>query len=124
MKVTTIFSLRITACELTDGMSSSAVVPDHWITSEPQVGTPPNARPNSAQPWAVEIPAPPGELPKLVVRLVREDVMRTPIDVGKVKVTGTVSTFNVLYKNDERSTEWTPIMEDGIPKVSQYTLCQ
>jgi len=96
------------ACTLIEGMSSNTIIPDSFISTEPESAEATALRPSSKDVFV----APSDNIPAIIIRLVEKD--QEAVAVQSIDVEGQVNEVEVYYlDSDEANAQYKPVTRPG-----------
>lgn len=99
---------HLAACTLIEGMSSNTIIPDSFISTEPESAGASALRPSSKEVFV----APSDNIPAIIIRLVEKD--QEPVAVASIVLNGQVKEAEFLYlESDEPNAEYKPVTRPG-----------
>jgi len=97
--------LLFPACPVKEGMESRTIIPDDFLTANPESDTVKNVRPGQPGQYTEDA----DKQPTISVRLVPDE--DEPVPMGIVKLTGNMPSFTILYLTPEGKE--TPVTKPG-----------
>lgn len=98
----------LAACTLIEGMSSNTIIPDSFISTEPESAGTTALRPSSKDVFV----APSDNIPAIIIRLVEKN--QEPVAVAVVAVEGQVNEAEIYYlDSDETDAQYKPVTRPG-----------